>query len=135
MALVSWYLKKKKGRFLVLSFPVLYFKIELLKTVPFSTFVGGERNPELCTLPESEILKLAHKENQSFWESKENRPLNILNYGQKSIPVPDATMDARIKAASALSLENKGTPDPRFPYKWSTPSQLYGYLKTISLFD
>ena len=73
-----------------------------------TTFVGGERNPEFCTLPESEIMELAYKENQKLLGIDGKPTFEHVKLWPKSIPIPDSTMDARIKAASALSLENKG---------------------------
>ena len=85
MALVSWCLRKKKGRFLVLFFST-FSKSSSRKLCLLTTFVGGERNPELCTLPESEIMELAYKENQKLGNRWKTDLLNILNYGQNRFP-------------------------------------------------
>ena len=76
--------------------------------VLLTTFVGGERNPELCNLPENEILEYAYKENQKLLGIEGKPTFEHIKLWPKSIPIPDSTMDARIKAASTLGLKNKG---------------------------
>ena len=53
-------------------------------------------------------MELAYKENQKLLGIDGKPTLEHIKLWPKSIPIPDSTMDARIKAASALSLENKG---------------------------
>ena len=77
-------------------------------SVLLTTYIGGERNPELCDLPQNEILGHAFRENQDLLGIEGKPIFEHLKLWPKSIPIPDHTLEDRKKAASTLTLENKG---------------------------
>lgn len=101
--------EKEKRKILGTLFSSTLFQNRAPKNyVLLTTFVGGERNPELCNLPDNEILEYAYKENQKLLGIEGKPTFEHIKLWPKSIPIPDSTLDARIKAASTLSIKNKG---------------------------
>ncbi|MEC7801244.1 MAG: protoporphyrinogen oxidase [Verrucomicrobiota bacterium] len=73
-----------------------------------TSFVGGERSPELSKLPENELLKLSFVENQKILGIKGKPSFEHHKIWPQSIPIPDESTDKRIEAAKLLNQENEG---------------------------
>jgi oxygen-dependent protoporphyrinogen oxidase len=73
-----------------------------------TSFVGGERNPELCNLSDDEIIALSISENSDLLEINGLPNFAKVIRWPKSIPLPDHSMGQRKAAAFKLNSQNKG---------------------------
>ena len=73
-----------------------------------TSFVGGERNPELCDLSEKKIIELTIRENNKFLGIDGPPDFTKVIHWKESIPLPDLTMNCRLKAAKGLEKNNRG---------------------------
>ena len=73
-----------------------------------TTFVGGERNPELANLPESSILSLVKNELTHLLKIKGDPIFVEIKKWKNAIPLPDQGMQERKKIAENLSIKNPG---------------------------
>ena len=73
-----------------------------------TSFIGGERSPELSKLPEDKLLKLSFAENQRILGIKGQPVFEHHKIWPHSIPLPDKSADKRIKAAKLLNQANEG---------------------------
>ena len=73
-----------------------------------TSFVGGERNPELCDLSEKKIIELTIRENKKFLGIDGPPDFTKVIHWKESIPLPDLTMNCRLKAAKGLEKNNRG---------------------------
>ena len=76
--------------------------------VLLTSFIGGERNPELCELNDENIISLSKSENQDLLSIKGQPEFSHLIHWPKSIPLPDHLTSMRINAAKTLNLRNPG---------------------------
>mgnify|MGYP006264541517 FL=1 len=76
--------------------------------VLLTSFVGGERNPELSKLPKNELIALAFSENQVLLNIRGTPIFEHHKIWPKSIPLPDKSTERRILAAKTLREENQG---------------------------
>ena len=73
-----------------------------------TSFVGGERNPELCNLSDDEIIALSISENSDLLDINGLPNFAKVIRWPKSIPLPDHSMGQRKAAAFKLNSQNKG---------------------------
>lgn len=73
-----------------------------------TSFVGGERNPELCDLTDNEIIDLSIGENSELLGISGQPKFKKVIRWPKSIPLPNHSMGQRKNAASILNEQNKG---------------------------
>lgn len=73
-----------------------------------TSFVGGERKPELCRLPDDDLISLAESENRELLGIKGKPEFTHLVRWPRSIPLPDHSTNKRLEAASLLSQKNFG---------------------------
>jgi oxygen-dependent protoporphyrinogen oxidase len=73
-----------------------------------TTFVGGERQPELTNLEDSQIHSLVSKEHQILLKTQGNPCFQKIVHWPKAIPLPDFKMALRKSAASNLEKLNAG---------------------------
>ena len=76
--------------------------------VLLTSFVGGERSPELSKLPKDALLKLSFSENQKILGIKGQPSFEHHKIWPQSIPIPDRSTDKRIEAANLLNQANEG---------------------------
>ena len=76
--------------------------------VLLTSFVGGERSPELSKLPKDALLKLSFTENQKILGIKGQPSFEHHKIWPQSIPIPDRSTDKRIEAANLLNQANEG---------------------------
>jgi oxygen-dependent protoporphyrinogen oxidase len=76
--------------------------------VLLTTFVGGERQPELANLDDSNLHSLVFKEHQKLLGAEKSPEFQKIKRWPKAIPLPDAKMGTRRAAARILEEENKG---------------------------
>ena len=76
--------------------------------VLLTTFVGGERSPELAQLPESSIVSLVKKELCHLLKIKDDPTFVEIKKWKNAIPLPDEGMAERKKIAESLSQMNPG---------------------------
>jgi len=76
--------------------------------VLLTTFVGGERQPELANLDDSNLHSLVFKEHQNLLGAEKSPEFQKIKRWPKAIPLPDAKMGTRRAAARILEEENKG---------------------------
>jgi oxygen-dependent protoporphyrinogen oxidase len=73
-----------------------------------TTFVGGERQPELANLEESQIHSLVSKEHKVLLGTQGSPCFKKIVHWPKAIPLPDSKMALRQSAASNLEKLNTG---------------------------
>ena len=73
-----------------------------------TSFIGGERNPELFDLADDEILSLSISENQKLLGIQGNPEFSHLVRWPNSIPLPDQSTSMRLDAAKVLTERNAG---------------------------
>jgi oxygen-dependent protoporphyrinogen oxidase len=73
-----------------------------------TSFIGGERNPELCNLSDDEIIALSISENSDLLGISGLPNFAKVIRWPKSIPLPDHSMGQRKVAALKLNSQNKG---------------------------
>ena len=73
-----------------------------------TSFIGGERNPELFDLADDEILSLSISENQKLLGIQGNPEFSHLVRWPNSIPLPDQSTSMRLDAAKVLTEQNAG---------------------------
>ena len=73
-----------------------------------TTFIGGERNAELCKLSDKEIIDLSFEENKSLLGISGSPEFKEIIRWPHSIPLPDLTTTERLKASALLSDKNPG---------------------------
>ena len=73
-----------------------------------TSFVGGERNPELCGLPDDDLISLADTENRELLGIQGKPEFSHLVRWPKSIPLPDHLTTKRLEAATLLKQKNIG---------------------------
>ena len=76
--------------------------------VLLTTFVGGERLPELALAKESEIYKVVENDLRNTIGLQEAPEFKSLKRWKQGIPLPDRKMKIRREAARALSRANPG---------------------------
>jgi len=76
--------------------------------VLLTSFMGGERSPELSKLPKDALLKLSFTENQKILGIKGQPSFEHHKIWPQSIPIPDRSTDKRIEAANLLNQANEG---------------------------
>ena len=76
--------------------------------VLLTTFVGGERAPDLALTSESNIFKVVQKDLQKTIGVKAEPEFKYLKRWRNGIPLPDHKMQIRRDAALALSRSNPG---------------------------
>ena len=73
-----------------------------------TTFVGGERMPDLALAPDKQIYDAVEKDLSKLLGMKNKADFRHIKRWKKSIPLPDLKMGVRAKAANELSLLNPG---------------------------
>ena len=73
-----------------------------------TTFVGGERMPDLALAPDKQIYDAVEKDLSKLLGMKNKPDFRHIKRWEKSIPLPDLKMGVRAKAANELSLLNPG---------------------------
>ncbi len=73
-----------------------------------TTFVGGERMPDLALAPDKQIYDAVEKDLSKLLGMKNKADFRHIKRWKKSIPLPDLKMGIRAKAANELSLLNPG---------------------------
>ena len=73
-----------------------------------TTFVGGERMPDLALASEKQIYDAVVKDLSKLLGMKNNPDFRHIKRWKKSIPLPDLKMRVRVQAANELSLLNPG---------------------------
>jgi len=73
-----------------------------------TTFVGGERMPDLALAPDKQIYDAVEKDLTKLLGMKNKPDFRHIKRWKKSIPLPDLKMRFRVKAANKLSLLNPG---------------------------
>ena len=73
-----------------------------------TTFVGGERMPDLALASEKQIYDAVEKDLSKLLGMKNKPDFRHIKRWKKSIPLPDLKMSLRVKAANELSLLNDG---------------------------
>ena len=76
--------------------------------VLLTTFVGGERQPELANLEDSDLHSLVFEEHQELLGAQERPSFQKIKRWPNAIPLPDAKMGVRRAAARNLEEENDG---------------------------
>jgi oxygen-dependent protoporphyrinogen oxidase len=76
--------------------------------VLLTTFVGGERQPDLAQLKEEQLHDLVLEELQGLLEVRGNPTFRNLVRWPKAIPLPDSGQDNRLEAAKHLQDANPG---------------------------
>ena len=76
--------------------------------VLLTTFVGGERQPELANLEDSNLHSLVFEEHQELLGAQERPCFQKIKRWPKAIPLPDAKMGIRRAAARTLEERNTG---------------------------
>jgi len=76
--------------------------------VLLTSFIGGERNPELSELPKKDLLALAFSENQALLKIRGTPIFEHHKIWPESIPIPDKSTEKRVRAAKTLREENQG---------------------------
>ena len=76
--------------------------------VLLTTFVGGERNPELANLSDSSIVNLVQSEFSKLLGIQSKPTFQEIKRWPNAIPLPDHEMGKRKKAATNLSEMNEG---------------------------
>ena len=73
-----------------------------------TTFVGGERMPDLALASEKQIYDAVVEDLSKLLGMKNNPDFRHIKRWKKSIPLPDLKMRVRVQAANELSLLNPG---------------------------
>ena len=73
-----------------------------------TTFVGGERMPDLALAPDKQIYDAVEKDLTKLLGMKNKPDFRHIKRWKKSIPLPDLKMRVRVQAANELSLLNPG---------------------------
>jgi len=73
-----------------------------------TTFVGGERNPDLANLPDSSIFSLVKNELSRLLQINGEPTFFEIKKWKNAIPLPDQGMEERKKVAENLSIKNPG---------------------------
>lgn len=73
-----------------------------------TTFVGGERMPDLALASEKQIYDAVEKDLSKLLGMKNKPDFRHIKRWKKSIPLPDLKMRVRVQAANELSLLNPG---------------------------
>ena len=73
-----------------------------------TTFVGGERMPDLALASEKQIYDAVERDLSKLLGMKNNPDFRHIKRWKKSIPLPDLKMRVRVQAANELSLLNPG---------------------------
>lgn len=73
-----------------------------------TTFVGGERNPDLANLPDTSILSLVKNELSRLLQINGEPTFFEIKKWKNAIPLPDQGMEERKKVAENLSIKNPG---------------------------
>jgi oxygen-dependent protoporphyrinogen oxidase len=73
-----------------------------------TTFVGGERMPDLALASEKQIYDAVERDLSKLLGMKNKPDFRHIKRWKKSIPLPDLKMRVRVQAANELSLLNPG---------------------------
>ena len=73
-----------------------------------TTFVGGERQPDLVKLKDDDLHALVQKEHRDLLETIDEPSFQKIIKWPKAIPLPDHNMGKRKEAAKVLQNENPG---------------------------
>ncbi len=100
-----------------------------------TTFVGGERNPELCGLSDADLISLAIDENTGLLGTGKTPDLAQVVRWPKSIPLPDEHAGTRLAASRRLSQHNRGLVFCGAHLSGAPLPNCMDSLENVSLFD